>query len=479
MYYMNMSFLMKCGLCTSAVIAILSVAFTVASCDDNNSSNGESPVTHPSTASYDSIYNQNINLYVIPNDTIEYKLEKNYSELRTEELNISNRLNDYSSEMLKNYADINKKENTILSPISAIMVYAMMANFPADDSENIFKKAMHVDDYNMNDINSYSRKVINHDKEQGLYLELVKDCQISNNIWMRKDMTIYQSYLSMANFFATKVKGVDMNDNNSLNEINNEIKKQVGSSVTDIGIDKKSLSSVSSIVTSSLSFRQEWTNKFEKDSTDSEFNNVDGVITQTRMLKMLTKRFAIYSGFCMAEIPYEHSDFSMYILLPEADVSVNECLSRLQERGMHNCLLNLKDPPANADIYMSIPQVKFNATTALNRSDGIISKDIAKMYSINLPKVSPNGFALNNIYQSCSIDINEFGTNATSNARTTITEATKLNSSPVESLNDGNGGSENKKQIINYIANRPFIILIRNNKLGFILFACCINSISD
>jgi len=476
---MNMSFLMKCGLCTSAVIAILSVAFTVASCDDNNSSNGESPVTHPSTASYDSIYNQNINLYVIPNDTIEYKLEKNYSELRTEELNISNRLNDYSSEMLKNYADINKKENTILSPISAIMVYAMMANFPADDSENIFKKAMHVDDYNMNDINSYSRKVINHDKEQGLYLELVKDCQISNNIWMRKDMTIYQSYLSMANFFATKVKGVDMNDNNSLNEINNEIKKQVGSSVTDIGIDKKSLSSVSSIVTSSLSFRQEWTNKFEKDSTDSEFNNVDGVITQTRMLKMLTKRFAIYSGFCMAEIPYEHSDFSMYILLPEADVSVNECLSRLQERGMHNCLLNLKDPPANADIYMSIPQVKFNATTALNRSDGIISKDIAKMYSINLPKVSPNGFALNNIYQSCSIDINEFGTNATSNARTTITEATKLNSSPVESLNDGNGGSENKKQIINYIANRPFIILIRNNKLGFILFACCINSISD
>lgn len=474
-----MSFLMKCGLCTSAVIAILSVAFTVASCDDNNSSNGESPVTHPSTASYDSIYNQNINLYVIPNDTIEYKLEKNYSELRTEELNISNRLNDYSSEMLKNYADINKKENTILSPISAIMVYAMMANFPADDSENIFKKAMHVDDYNMNDINSYSRKVINHDKEQGLYLELVKDCQISNNIWMRKDMTIYQSYLSMANFFATKVKGVDMNDNNSLNEINNEIKKQVGSSVTDIGIDKKSLSSVSSIVTSSLSFRQEWTNKFEKDSTDSEFNNVDGVITQTRMLKMLTKRFAIYSGFCMAEIPYEHSDFSMYILLPEADVSVNECLSRLQERGMHNCLLNLKDPPANADIYMSIPQVKFNATTALNRSDGIISKDIAKMYSINLPKVSPNGFALNNIYQSCSIDINEFGTNATSNARTTITEATKLNSSPVESLNDGNGGSENKKQIINYIANRPFIILIRNNKLGFILFACCINSISD
>jgi len=363
---------------------------------------------------------------------------------------------------------------------SYLLIFDVENPFTDDDKENIFKDVMHVDDYNVNDINSYSRKVINHEEKQSRYKQRENNFQISNNIWMKKDMTIYQSYLSMANFFDTRVKGVDMSDANSLKEINDEIKKQVGNSVSDIGIDKESLSSVNSIVTSSLSFRQEWAYKFEKETTETDFMNVDGSITQSKMLKMLTKRFALCNGFCMAEIPYEHDAFSMYILLPESGISVNECLSKLQKQGMQNCLLKLKDPPANADIYMTIPQIRLMTTTALNRSDSMISKDIAKMYSVNLPKVSPNGFALNNIYQSCSININEFGTNATSNANIIFatTNGGKLGSSPGGS-DEGNDSPANEKKIINYTANRPFIILIRNNKLGFILFACCINKISD
>lgn len=484
-----MSCLIKFRFYVSIVIAILPVAFAVVSCDENNLQNGENPLLRPSIANYDSVYNEIAQLYVVQDDTMKYNLKNYYSELSTEESNINNRLNDYSSEMLKTYADINKKENTILSPISAIMMYSMMANFSADDKENIFKEVMHIDDYNMNDINSYSRKVINQEEKRSRYLKSGNDYRISNNIWMRKDMTIYQSYLSMANFFDTRVKGVDMSDANSFKEINDEIKTQVGSHLssagsdisptTDIGIDRESLSSVNSIVTSSLSFRQEWTHKFETESTEKDFKNADGSVTQSKMLKMLTKRFGFCKNFCMGEISYEDDDFSMYILLPETGVSVNKCLSSLQEEGMQKCLSQLKDPLENTYVYMSIPQVKFRTTTALNRSSGMINKDVSKMYSINLPKVSPNGFSLNNIYQSCSIDINESGTNATSNAKVLLSNKLTYNSSPGGSLYGGNDGSVDEKKSIIWTVNRPFIILIRNNKLGFILFACCINNISD
>lgn len=39
--------------------------------------------------------------------------------------------------------------------ICATMAYVMIGNFPTDNSENFFKNAMHVDDYYMNDFNSY------------------------------------------------------------------------------------------------------------------------------------------------------------------------------------------------------------------------------------------------------------------------------------------------------------------------------------
>lgn len=480
MIYKKMRFFENFKLCTSVAFVVLPLIYTVVSCDENNLSNGES-VLRPSTADYDYLYDEMAKLYVIQDDTIEYNLNNYNSELSTEESKINNRLNDYSSEMLKDYAEINKNENTILSPISAIMVYTMMANFPADDSKNIFKEVMHIDDCNMYDINSYSRKVINHEIKLSRIQERDNDCQIFNNIWMNKDATIYQSYLSMANFYSTKVKGVDMGDSNSLKEINDEIKKQVDSSadgsIADIGISKESLSSVNSIVTSSLSFKQEWANIFETDSENTAFKNADGTIVHKRMLRMLTKRSAFCVGFVLAEIPYKNEDFSMYVFLPETDMSVNDCISKVNEQGLQECLLKLKYPLTNTYVYMSIPQINYQTTTALNPSGGMINQDVKKMYATNLPKVSPSGFSLNNIYQSCSIDINKYGTNAISNAYVIgKTEPVPLTSPPGGPITNDKTGPIYQR---NYIANRPFIILIRNNKFGNILFACCVNKINN
>lgn len=150
----------------------------------------------------------------------------------------------------------------------------------------------------------------------------------------------------------------------------------------------------------------------------------------------LTVKYGKYESFDMAEIPYSDEDFSLYVIYPHTAESFDQSLTYIQDIGIEKFI----DDLAETEMSIRIPTFKFEGVTELNSVS--VSSDSAgkQFYQAKLTKASPNGFNI-----------------------TTGTGATP-----------GGGVLLPQMHIV-----RPFVILIRNNVLKTVVYACSIKDLSE
>ena len=476
---------------------------------------GEQLETH--VVEYDSTYNANYNLYVVNDDTAAYNLQNYSASLNSAEQSVNNILNEYAVKMLSEYANTSK-ENTILSPLSASMLYSLMSNF-ADEkaSTNVYRSTLGLEQAKVKDVNSYFRKIINKVNEQSEKSEKTGGLSFANNLWMDEQDAVYKSFLSTTNFYDVKVKGVDLKRSSSLSEINETIKSQIGSDEATI----KQSATNKPLITSSVSFKNEWKVKFSVDSVKKNvFIDIDGKEQECTTLFSIGKgRYGHFDNFDMMEIPYKDDTYSMFVIIPHSANGLSQSLSSLYRQGIQNCMrivsdttrnyhgeyLEKRDTIVNNHKYtvvdtlildtifdVRLPRVKICNSTPLNPQNAKIANSTKIMYQTNLPRVSPKGFTLSNIYQSCKFEINE--NNTLADAEGAIIKATesefhnKTGNPPVidfmgsglvidGGVNIPIGKKITKTVIIPFYAYHPFAVFIRKNQMGIIPFACTITTL--
>ena len=409
------------------------------------------------TIKNNSVYDSSRNLMLIEDDTIPYNPEDYKQPFSSNEKVIAEKLSRYSVDLLEQY---DSDDNLIVSPVCISLIHSMVANFVKDNNENSYKKSLGLDE-EMEKVNSYSRKVIDY---ADIYKSTDNDSvySMSNKLWIDSKVPIYRSFISVANFYKINANGVNFNDDRALVEMG----KQIDESNDSKWKSQNFLQEAKSFVSSSILFTQKWNVKFEERTGRHTFHNANGTTSDTISFISTTGMLYFYEAgaFYMVQIPYKDNKFSMFLVIPKKFGGFAEALEALQVQGLSNCISKMKEKY----VLLSMPKLDIETDVFYGKLEEV-SIDRRILYTTELLNVSPAGFRLDDIYQSCRLHIDEKGT-----AAKAISHDVPVIIRPPGWTTVTPPGLESP---LTLWADMPFMLFIRENTLRTILFSISIKKI--
>ncbi|KAL6637429.1 hypothetical protein ACP70R_025001 [Stipagrostis hirtigluma subsp. patula] len=214
------------------------------------------------------------------------------------------------------------------------------------------------------------------------------------------------------------------------------------------------------VLGNALYFKGAWTEKFDASKTkDGEFHLLDGSSVQAPFMSSTKKQYvASYGNLKVLKLPYQQGgdkrQFSMYILLPDAQDGLWSLAEKLSSEA--EFLENHTPMQKVAVGQFRVPKFKI--------SFGFEGSELLKGLGLQLPFSSeadlsemvdsPVGQSLyvSSIFHKSFVEVNEEGTEAAAASAAVVT----LRSLPIGP--------------IDFIADHPFLFLIREDMTGVVLF---------
>jgi serpin B len=239
--------------------------------------------------------------------------------------------------------------------------------------------------------------------------------------------------------------------------INDWVGKQTQNKIQDI-LQQGSLDpNTRLLLTNAIYFKGTWRSKFNPQNTnDRPFNITETEQVNVPMMGQLSNSHAGYKevdGLQVLEMPYVGNRMSMVILLPEKIDGLAELEQRLTPENLQKWLQSLSHPK----ITIVLP--KFKIVSSSLPMQPLLSKmgmPLAFTPKANFSSMNvKEALFISEVIHKTFVEVNEEGTKAA--AATAI---------PFRTL----GMDSHKEKIRLFLANRPFIFLIRDSQTGSILF---------
>ena len=364
-------------------------------------------------------------------------------------------------------------KNVFFSPYSISSAFSLVAEGATGNNAIEIAKALRYPNYNLdNDSTLYMHDIhsgISFINKEFLNKKGNYDLDIANSIWYEKSWShrfrktffdtlnkYYEPSLYEANF-----KG---NYERERKRINNWIEEKTKDKIKEL-LPEKSLSDETRMVLcNAVYFKSDWLNKFDKKNTrDEPFYLENGDTTTVEMMsKLISTNFGNFDkmgnpwfghgdkGFQILELPYVNNEISMLIILP-----VNIPLANL-EKMLNNTNLNkwyLNTYKTKVNVSMPKFKIKMEESWSLR----------SELYSMGMKDAFKSKYGLflgiadsiyiSDVLHKTFIEIDESGTEA---AAATAIIMNVVSASPPEPPK--------------FIANHPFIFIIRDNHTETILF---------
>ena len=236
--------------------------------------------------------------------------------------------------------------------------------------------------------------------------------------------------------------------------INNWVEDQTAGKITDIipggalGKDTKM------VLTNAVYFKAGWQEEFKAENTEERpFRTTPEESVNVRMMNRRSKElnYAKLDGAQMIEMPYKDGRFSMLVLLPDEDSSL-EAL----EAGMNAANVaewSAKMRPAKVEIFMP----KFKQESSYDLSTTLAALGMASAFDAGTADFSGitgnRDMAISGVLHKTFVEVSEEGTEA---AAATAVIVMRASLAPQE-------------RVI-FCADRPFVYMIRDNASGALLF---------
>jgi serpin B len=355
--------------------------------------------------------------------------------------------NQFAIDFLKQVS-IEENGNIFFSPFSLSTAISMTYAGARGNTQDQIAKVFH--------FTSNSKKFHN---QQGKTIKLINaktdsiQLNIVNTLWAEKTYSFKKPYIKlMKRSYSSLVRPMDFINNfeESRLTINENIYKITNEKIKDL-LPNGSLNSLTRLVlTNAIYFKGDWKTKFKKEKTgDSNFYITSQNVIKCKMMGVKSD-FNYYEDLKIQaiELPYAGGDFSMVIILPSPNQSLEDLTNSLSSNLLNDILKGLN----NQEINISIPKFKL--------SNGYqLKKQLSKM---GMPQpftndadfsgmTSSNNLKISDVFHKAFIEVNEQGTEAS--AATAVVIAMK---------------SVGHDKFFN--ANRPFLFLVKEKSTGTILF---------
>ncbi len=336
-----------------------------------------------------------------------------------------------------------KKANAFVSPLSLTMALGMLYNGTSPEAAAEMAEALGMGDFTAQEINDHYRTLM----DALLQADPRTALAIANSIWAREGYQVKPPFYDVnREYYNAEVRSlpfdqaaVDAINKWCADNTNNRIPKILDVIPTDVVM----------YLINAVYFKGQWKFKFNKAETrDTNFYLADGSTRSVKMMSLSNGTIPSYGDERVkcVDLPYGNGAFSMMIMMPSRmDDSLDDLVASL-DGDMYS---EIVDGLYDKSWPVSIPRWKQECEFGLN--DAVANLGIRRIFgegSLTGINDDPR-LVVSEIRQKTFVEVNEEGTEA---AAVTIV------------------GIETTSVPPSFIADRPFLYLIRERSTGAILF---------
>ena len=354
--------------------------------------------------------------------------------------------------LLQKLAPQAKNQNVFISPLSVGMALSMAADGARGQTRAAIAHALGFSTGAFAPANASLMKALaaNRDAQVG----------VANALWFRQDIPPKAAYVNLLiTQYAGQAQALQFGNPSAAAAINAWTKAHT------LGLIDKLVTQTQksdfAYLTNALAFKADWTQPFKKsDTRPRPFTNADGskpnvpTMSETGMFKELDG--TIYSAIRM---PYGKGGYAAYVILPNAGISATKFVSYMSAKNFDR----MASLMTAQRLQVMLP--KFTATydTSLvnvlkSLGMGIAFSGQADFSPMHTP---PPGLDISDVRHQAYVRVDEKGTTAAAATSVTIGMTAVF---------------EPPKQ---FIVNRPFILALRDEQTGTLLFLGVINQITQ
>lgn len=231
----------------------------------------------------------------------------------------------------------------------------------------------------------------------------------ANSVWLDSDFSVRNRYVSLLQKdYDALVETLRFSDPATVHAINNWCSENTEGKITEI-VDRLTPGDVM-VILNALYFNAPWEDKFDPALTaKSEFRGVSGSKQVDMMARKGRYNYTEFQGCQMIELPYLESSYSMFVVLPPADMKIESILPYVNENVYKQAMAML----APSEVRFKMPKVKMETEMILN--DVLMGMGVRTAFTAaaDFKGIAETGpLVVSQVKQKCYIDIAESGTEA-------------------------------------------------------------------
>ncbi len=357
-------------------------------------------------------------------------------------------------------------ENFFFSPHSIVSALGMAATGASGKTASEMRSALQTDGKNKLNSNGLHAALNDINLDMGAHAKAVAglDLNIVNDAWGQQDWTFKDSYLdSLAKYYGAGMKllAFKTEPDKGRTVINTHISDITNDKIKNLLPEGSISDSTRLVLTNAVYFLAEWLYTFDKNATEEmNFHRLDKSEVSAPLMKLgedlknldsLRYTWSETHKTRALELPYEGDRLAMIVFLPDSgQFTVFE--NAMTPEILNNIIGNLTQtnlPPVR------LPRFSYESPS-INLVDPLKKLDMKDAFDASTADFSgidgTRGLYIANILHKSFIAVDEAGTEAA--AATAI--VVSVTSIPTHTPS--------------FVADRPFIYIIRDNKTGLIIF---------
>ena len=334
------------------------------------------------------------------------------------------------------FKELNKQfinKNLIISPLSAYQILSLAANGAEENTLTEMISAL--GGKSLEELNKINMKILNEAKN-------FSTVEIANAIMTKinpnkKFVTSGQKY------------GASIQTLKSVSQVNSWCNAKTHGKIKKI-LDSLE-SNIKMILLNAVYFKGFWSKPFEKSLTMKRpFYNLNDKSKEKKVYRMqIMDDFQYYEDkeVQLVRLPYKKDSMSAIIILPNENKNINEFISELNDEKLQRLLKKV----SSRKVRLELPKFELEFSSKLNS----VLKKLGMNDAFNEIKANLNGIGKNlyigEVIQKTYLKVDEAGTEAAAVTVVTVREKGAM--------------IVKRPKIYSMIVERPFLFLLKNNKL--------------
>ncbi|MEW6495336.1 MAG: serpin family protein [Cyanobacteriota bacterium] len=336
-------------------------------------------------------------------------------------------------------------QNIFISPTSIAMALSMTYNGAKGETQQAMAQTLELQGMSFEELNQANAilKATLTNPDPSVQLS------IANSLWARKGESFNPKFLqNNQNFYGAQVTELDFNSPSASDIINNWVKQSTSGNITKIVDGQEITPTTILFLINAIYFKGLWTTQFDKTQTkELPFTLLNGTQKQHPiMFQQAEYQYYANQLFQAVSLPYGEGRLSLYIFLPQKNVSLETFYNSLNAENWEQWM-NQFQPK---QLLVGIPRFRLDYGLELN--DALKSLGMAIAFDENradFAEMTQHSAYISKVKHNTFFEVNEEGSEAGAAASVQIAS---------------------RSITPHVVVDRPFFCVIRDNQTQAILF---------